>query len=194
MTRAAPGKKRFLIRQKRAFSPALPPLSQRWPETLHKPRWVQPFCPRRRPPRPGNGEPPRPCRPTPAARRAFPASAPESPANRQPRVVWLCARPAPPRPPRGLCAPHAAKPARARLPAAARKEGSGSPRPGTAPCPRRPGKSPPASSPARHTAVFSPRPPDSGTAAAPRRCVLLCPQGGIKSLGCTGRRPRPPLA
>ena len=66
------------------------------------------------------------------ARRAFPASAPESPENRPRRAARSRARPAPPRPPRGLCAPHAGKPARARLPAAARKEGSGSPRPGSA--------------------------------------------------------------
>ena len=35
----------------------------------------------------GNGQPPRPCRPAPAARRAFPASAPESPENRPRRAV-----------------------------------------------------------------------------------------------------------
>ena len=83
----------------------------------------------------GNGQPPRPCRPAPAARRAFPASAPESPENRLRRA-----------------------------------------RRGTPPPVRR-------------------RPLDSG-ANRPRRArrAPVWPQGGIESLGCTGRRLRPPLA
>ena len=95
------------------------------------------------------------------------------------------------------------RPSPARAPLAARRP-EGTPRlpapkapavpPGIAPVPRRPGKSPPASGPPRHTTAFSPHPPGSGTAAAPRRCVPLCPQGGIESLGCSGWRPRPPLA
>lgn len=94
------------------------------------------------------------------ARRAFPASAPESPENRPRRAARSRARPAPPRPPRGLCAPHAGKPARARLPAAARKEGSGSPRPGSARralvTGSRPGLAAPR--PPRHTAASAPPP------------------------------------
>lgn len=137
--------------------------------------------------------PPRARRP-PRLPRVRPGKPRKPPVPRRPAR----ARPAPPCPPRGLCAPHAANPARARLPAAARKEGSGSPRPGTTPCPRRPGETTPAPRPPRHTAASAPppvrrRPLDSGTVAAPRRRVPLCPQGGIESLSCSGWRPRPPL-
>ncbi len=121
----------------------------------------------------------------PRARRAFPASAPESPANRPRPAARPRARPAPPRPPRGLCAPHAAKPARARLPTAARKEGSGSPRPeapaappGTAPCPCRPGENRPRRARRGRPPPVRRRPLDSGTAAARAAAFRCAPKGG----------------
>ena len=120
--------------------------------------------------------------PTQAAQlRAFsarPGPPPAAPAARQ------RARTAPSRPPRGLCAPHAAKPARARLPAAAREEGSGSPRPGSTRRVARhsalpaPPRQKPAPRPPRHIAVFSPRPPGSGTAAARAAAFRCAPKGG----------------
>lgn len=133
---------------------------------------------------PGNGEPPRPCR---RARRP----------SRLPRVRPGKPRkpPAPRRP--ATCPPRAAAPAtrplcasrgQARPCPASRRRPEGTPRlpapkapavpPGIAPVPRRPGKSPPASGPPRHTTAFSPHPPGSGTAAA-RAAVFRCaPKGG----------------
>ena len=143
-----PEKKRFLIRQKCAFSPAC---------RLYRRGGLKPYTSRAGCSRFARA----------AARRA-PAtgSRPGLAAPRPPRLPRVRpGKPRKPRPPRGLCAPHAGKPARARLPAAARKEGSGSPRPeapaappGTAPCPRRPGETPPAPRPPRHTAASAPPP------------------------------------
>ena len=182
--------------------------SHLWPVTLHKPRSSErfPSVLGRRPPRPGN----RPAVPgytrprppyTAAPARAVPASAPESrrippaPAARQ------RARPAPPRPTRGLCGPHAAKP---------RPRPVGGPPPGrNAPASRtesarraarHSARSPPSrQKPARvrpaeaHRRLFA-APARLRHSRRPRRRVPLCPQGGIESLGCSGWRPRPPLA
>ena len=66
--------------------------------------------------------------------------------------------------------------------------------PGTAPCPRRPGKNRPRRARRGTPPPVRRRPLDSGE-NRPRRArrAPVCPQGGIESLGCTGRRPRPPL-